>query len=294
MVVGERRSSASCGRRCRTAQAESTVGRVARRARPAARCGSASGPTARPASTAPAGRWSRSALDLRRDRGRRRWPAVRRCRGRRRVDGRARRRDAAPRGRRPHRRSPTAPLAHAAALGRARRRRGRSPLEQLRDAIADADLVVPCTGVGRHRGRRRRRAPTSRRPPRRPPAVRPRPGAAARRRPRRRRRCPACTVVDLDSLRGVLERRRSVEDVEAVRAHRRRRGRRATSRRQRAVQVAPTVVALRTGPQQVVDAELRPAASAGCPTLDERADARGRAHGASGSSTSCCTRRPCG
>ena len=140
------------------------------------------------------------------------------------------------------------------------------PLEALESVVADADLLVSCTGaVGTVISASVVTAAMSRRPDR-PlfvidlalprdvePAVKALPGV---------------TVVDLESLRSVLEDAEVARDVEAARqivtqevgSH---------LSRQRAERVAPTVVALRARAQQVVDAELA-RIDARMPDLDDR------------------------
>jgi glutamyl-tRNA reductase len=142
-------------------------------------------------------------------------------------------------------------------------------LDDLQQALADADLVVTSTGaVGAVVGHDTVAAALAARP-KRPlfvldlalprdvdPAVRSLPGV---------------TLADLESLRSVLESAESVADVEAVR--------RIVSEEvsrflswQRSVQVAPTVAALRGKATQVVDAELG-RLLARLPDLDERSRA---------------------
>jgi glutamyl-tRNA reductase len=140
------------------------------------------------------------------------------------------------------------------------------PLEALADVIADADLLVSCTGAVGTVLSGEVVAEAMQRRPERPLFVidlaLPRdvdPAAKA---------LPGVTVVDLESLRSVLEDAEVARDVEAARqivtqevgSH---------LSRQRAERVAPTVVALRTHAQEVVDAELA-RIEARLPGLDER------------------------
>ena len=140
------------------------------------------------------------------------------------------------------------------------------PFEALTDVVADADLLVSCTGavgtvisaevVAEAMGRR----------PQRPLFIidlaLPRDVDLAT------KTLPGVTVVDLESLRSVLEDAEVARDVEAARqivtqevgSH---------LSRQRAERVAPTVVALRARAQQVVDAELA-RIEARLPGLDDR------------------------
>ncbi|HET7309935.1 MAG TPA: glutamyl-tRNA reductase [Mycobacteriales bacterium] len=141
-----------------------------------------------------------------------------------------------------------------------------APMEALVDVVADADLLVSCTGaVGTMISADVVAEAMSRRPERPlfvidlalPRDVEP----AAK-------SLPGVTVVDLESLRSVLEDAEVARDVDAARqivteevgSH---------LARQRAERVAPTVVALRTRAQQVVDAELT-RIEARLPGLDER------------------------
>jgi glutamyl-tRNA reductase len=140
------------------------------------------------------------------------------------------------------------------------------PLESLDAVVADADLLVSCTGaVGTVISAPIVAAAMLGRPDR-PLFVidlaLPRdvePGVKA---------VPGVTVIDLESLRSVLEDAEVARDVEAARqivtqevgSH---------LSRQRAERVAPTVVALRARAQQVVDAELA-RIDARLPELDER------------------------
>jgi len=140
------------------------------------------------------------------------------------------------------------------------------PFDALVDVIADADLLVSCTGaVGTVIDAATLTAAMDRRPERPlfvvdlalPRDVDP----AAR-------SVPGVTLIDLESLRSVLEDDEIARDVEAVRhivtqevgSH---------LSRQRAERVAPTVVALRLRAQEVVDAELA-RLEARLPDLDER------------------------
>ena len=211
---------------------------------------------------------------------------------RRRLDELAGRHDVAPRRRRRrHDRQPHAPSARerlAAPVGGAapvtldRARGVRSPT---------ADLVVSCTGaVGPWSSTGRRAAAPARAC--RPAAGRPRPGPAARRRPGRRTTSPVSRSSTSSRSRAVLADAELAADVEAVRGDRRRRGRRVPRRPARR-RSRPTVVALRAhgrrrrrrraGPAR------RPAARPG-----RRARARRSSRPCAASSTSCCTRRPCG
>jgi glutamyl-tRNA reductase len=140
------------------------------------------------------------------------------------------------------------------------------PLDALAEVIADADLLVSCTGaVGTVITADHVSAAMARRSERPlfvidlalPRDVEP-----------SVKSLPGVTVVDLDSLRSVLEDAEVARDVEAARqivtqevgAH---------LSRQRAERVAPTVVALRARAQQVVDAE-RARIEARLPELDDR------------------------
>jgi glutamyl-tRNA reductase len=192
--------------------------------------------------------------------------AVRCSRGRR-VDGRARRRDAAPRRRRrgrrrqPHRRERRAPRHRAGGpRHRARRARGRAR-DRRRRRLLDR----------RHRRRRAvRRGRARRQAARRPPARPARPGPAARRRPGRARparrharrpRLAAGGARDAAAGAGV-EAARAIVTAEAGRF----------LSWQRASRVAPTVVALRSRADEVVDAELARLV-ARLPELDDRSRA---------------------
>jgi glutamyl-tRNA reductase len=140
------------------------------------------------------------------------------------------------------------------------------PIEGLADAIASADLVVSCTGaVGTVVSAETIAAAMSSRSDR-PLFVLdlalPRdvdPAARA---------IDDVTVVDLESLRSVLEDDDVARDVEQAR-HIVTDEVAALLARQRAERVAPTVVALRTRAQQVVDVELARLA-ARLPEADER------------------------
>ena len=103
---------------------------------------------------------------------------------------------------------------------------------------------------------------------------------------------PGVTVVDLETLADVLATTEHAADVEATRE--------IVAEEvaaflgwQRAASVAPTVVALRAMADDVVQAELvrldRPAARP-----RRRGPAPRSSRPCAGSSTSCCTRRPCG
>ncbi|HWB66684.1 MAG TPA: glutamyl-tRNA reductase [Mycobacteriales bacterium] len=136
------------------------------------------------------------------------------------------------------------------------------PLGELASAVSTADLVISCTGaVGvmldaellKDRGSR----PVFVLDLALPRDVDP---AAAT--------LPGVTVLDLDGLRGVLETAQVAADVDAVREIVTEEVGRYLAR-QRAEQVAPTVVALRTRAQQVVDAELARLLGR-LPALDER------------------------
>ncbi|HET6816590.1 MAG TPA: glutamyl-tRNA reductase [Mycobacteriales bacterium] len=140
------------------------------------------------------------------------------------------------------------------------------PFDALTEVIADADLLVSCTGAVGTVISAETLAEAMRRRPGRPLFVidlaLPRdvdPAAKS---------LPGVTVVDLDSLRSVLEDAEVARDVDAARqivtqevgSH---------LAGQRAERVAPTVVALRARAQQVVDAELARIESR-LPALDER------------------------
>jgi glutamyl-tRNA reductase len=141
-----------------------------------------------------------------------------------------------------------------------------SPIEALVDVVADADLLVSCTGAVGTVISAETVATAMRRRPERPLFVidlaLPRdvdPDAKS---------LPGVTVIDLESLRSVLEDDDVVRDIEAARhivteevgSH---------LSKQRAERVAPTVVALRARAQQVVDAELA-RLEGRLPHLDER------------------------
>jgi glutamyl-tRNA reductase len=140
------------------------------------------------------------------------------------------------------------------------------PLDALADVVADADLLVSCTGAVGTVISAAVVAAAMRRRPDRPLFVidlaLPRDVEAAT------KALPNVTVVDLDSLRSVLQDAEVARDVDAARqivtqevgSH---------LSRQRAERVAPTVVALRTRAQQVVDAELARIETR-LPDLDER------------------------
>jgi glutamyl-tRNA reductase len=140
------------------------------------------------------------------------------------------------------------------------------PLDALADVVADADLLVSCTGAVGTVISAAVVAAAMRRRPDRPLFVidlaLPRDVEAAA------KALPNVTVVDLDSLRSVLQDAEVARDVDAARqivtqevgSH---------LSRQRAERVAPTVVALRTRAQQVVDAELARIETR-LPDLDER------------------------
>jgi len=140
------------------------------------------------------------------------------------------------------------------------------PIEALVDVVADADLLVSCTGaVGTVISAETVSAAMQLRPDRPlfvidlalPRDVEP-----------ETKSLPGVTVIDLESLRSVLEDDEVARDVEAARhivthevaGH---------LSRQRAERVAPTVVALRARAQQVVDAELARLESR-LPQLDDR------------------------
>jgi len=140
------------------------------------------------------------------------------------------------------------------------------PIDGLVDAIATADLVVSCTGaVGTVVSAEAVSAAMARRPDR-PLFVvdlaLPRDVAPDVRAVR------GVSVIDLDSLRSVLEDADVAHDVESAR-HLVTEEVGVYLARQRAERVAPTVVALRTRAQQVVDAELSRLQSR-LPELDER------------------------
>jgi glutamyl-tRNA reductase len=127
---------------------------------------------------------------------------------------------------------------------------GRSvPLASLSAAVADADVVVSCTGSVGTIVPAAALADRGGRPLVALDLALPRDIDAAA------RTLPGVTVIDLETLHGVLEAEDVVADVEAVR-------RIVTDEvglylaRQRAGRVAPTVVALRARAQQVVDSEL--------------------------------------
>jgi len=141
-----------------------------------------------------------------------------------------------------------------------------APLDALADVIADSDLLISCTGaVGTVIGADVVASAIARRPDRPlfvvdlalPRDVDPAVHALS-----------CVTLIDLDSLRSVLEDAEVARDVEAARqivtqevgSH---------LSRQRAERVAPTVVALRARAQQVVDAEVA-RIEARLPDLDDR------------------------
>ena len=103
---------------------------------------------------------------------------------------------------------------------------------------------------------------------------------------------PGVTLVDLASLQEVLASNEAGADVEAARGIVTEEAGRFLAW-QRASRVAPTVVALRSRADEVVDAEL--AAAGRPPARPRRArPRRGRGRRRAASSTSCCTPRPCG
>ena len=140
------------------------------------------------------------------------------------------------------------------------------PFDALVEVVADADLLVSCTGAVGTVISAELVSTAMRRRPDRPLFVidlaLPRDVDLAV------RSLPAVTVIDLESLRSVLEDDEVARDVEAARhivsqevgSH---------LSRQRAERVAPTVVALRARAQQMVDAELA-RLEARLPDLDER------------------------
>jgi glutamyl-tRNA reductase len=155
--------------------------------------------------------------------------------------------------------------AHAARLADSLGGRG-AGLAGLTDAIADVDLLVCCTGAtGAVVSVDAVETAMSRRPDR-PLFVLdlalPRDVDAAV------RQVPGITLVDLEALRAVLEGEQVARDVEAVR-------RIVTDdvadylSQQRSARVAPTVVALRSKAQDVMDAELLRLAGR-LPDVDER------------------------
>jgi glutamyl-tRNA reductase len=123
------------------------------------------------------------------------------------------------------------------------------PLESLATAVADADIVVSCTGAVGTVVPARALAARDGRPVVALDLALPRDIDPAA------RSLPGVTVIDLETLHGVLEGAEVAADVDAVR-------RIVTDEvghylaRQRAGRVAPTVVALRERAQQVVDAEI--------------------------------------
>ena len=140
------------------------------------------------------------------------------------------------------------------------------PIESLVDVVTDADLLVSCTGaVGTVISVETVSAAMRRRPDRPLFVV---DLALPRDVDPEVKSLPGVTVIDLDSLRSVLEDDEVARDVEAARhiitqevgSH---------LSRQRAERVAPTVVALRARAQQVVDAELA-RLEGRLPHLDER------------------------
>jgi len=145
---------------------------------------------------------------------------------------------------------------------------GRAALpQQLSDVLADADLLVSCTGaVGTVVSSSAVRAAMQARADR-PLFVLDL--ALPRDVDVDARTVPGVTVVDLEGLRSVLEDEDLAHDIEAAR-------RIVTDEvgaflaRQRSERVAPTVVALRARAQEVVDAELA-RLRARLPDLDERA-----------------------
>ena len=140
------------------------------------------------------------------------------------------------------------------------------PFDALVEVVADADLLVSCTGAVGTVISAELVSTAMRRRPDRPLFVidlaLPRDVDLAV------RSLPAVTVIDLESLRSVLEDDEVARDVDAARhivsqevgSH---------LSRQRAERVAPTVVALRARAQQMVDVELA-RLEARLPDLDER------------------------
>jgi glutamyl-tRNA reductase len=140
------------------------------------------------------------------------------------------------------------------------------PIGSLVDVVAEADLLVSCTGAVGTVISAEAVATAMRRRPDRPLFVIDL--ALPRDVDPETKSLPGVTVIDLESLRSVLEDDEVARDVEAARhivthevgSH---------LSRQRAERVAPTVVALRTRAQQVVDAELA-RLEARLPDLDDR------------------------
>ena len=165
------------------------------------------------------------------------------------------------------------------------------PLDSLPAALASADLVVSCTGAVGHvldtdDADRRRRGPAG------PAAGRARPGPAARRRPGRPRRA--------------RRDRGRPRDAGGRAGHQRARGRRRGDPRDRG-RGGRRLPRLAAGRQRRAD-RGRPArhgrrrgaapswsgSTGRLPDLDPHAAGRDRADRRAGSSTSCCTPRPCG
>ena len=276
------------------------VRRGARRRRRPRRCTScsrrrsrsASGRTARPASTRPAARWSPSGssgavaavgpLAGRDGAGRRR-----------RLDGRAGRRDAAPRRRRRASSSPTAPPSNAPAARRARSRAaaigldelehgaGRAPTSSCPRPARPASSSTPTSSSGRSRpaAAGRSRSSTSRCPR----DIDPRGARAARRHARRPRGAAgACSPTteagaDVEAARAIVDRGgRATSSPGSARAGSRRPSWRCAAGPTRSSRPSSTRLAGRL------------------PDLDAGAARRGRRPPCAGSSTSCCTPRPCG
>ena len=253
MAVGEGQILGQVRDALRAAQDAGDAGRRARARCSSRRCGSASARTPRPASTAPARPWSSAGLEhaartlgpLERHPGPRR-----RCR----LDERAGRHHGAAAGARDlvivNRTLEQAERLAAATVGRA------LPFEALAEALAEADLVVSCTGAVGHvvgaaavaaaaavrRAAGRRSTSTSRLPRDVDPAV----GAL-----------PGVDVIDLEALGEALAAAGESDAAPdgGARTSWPRRSR-PTSTGRRAQAVAPTVVALRARAAEVVAAEL--------------------------------------
>ena len=185
------------------------------------------------------------------------------------------------------------PSARAAAGAPSVGGRGASSWPSWPPTLADADLVVSCTGAVGHvldaDDRCERRAQR-----RRPAAGRPRPGAAARRRPGRAATSPASRVVDLEALAEALADAPSAPPTStAVRRDRRRRGRRLPRPAARGQRRADRGRAARAWPTRSSTPSW-PGCAGRLPDLDDRQRATRSSRPCAGSSTSCCTRRPCG
>ena len=265
-ILGQLRDAYRGGGRGRTRPAGCCTSSCSRR------CGSASGCTPRPASTGPAQRSSRSAL-AEADAGARSAARAAGAGGRRRLDGRAGRWPRWPGPASARWRSPTGAPRRRRAAGRAARRvgPGGAARRPCRPTLSDVDLVVGCTGVGRHRCSAAttvargagRRAATGRWslldlavPRDVDGAAGDLPGVALRRPGPRCRSRPSGSARTGDAETGRRADRRATRSP-------------AFLGWLRGADVAPTVAALRARADEVVDAELRRLAQRR-PDLDRR------------------------